>query len=104
MKCSFSESAATLKRRLVDKTILEKLVKEYSDCLREWELMAFPEMLKLVERDGDLSEKQRSFVESAAERLGVAIRYENLVSSGKVRSRPDLPPLFTNLPKRPPGK
>lgn len=93
------------RQRLDDLEILRQLVNDgYS--LTEWEEMAFPEMLAKLEKRGTLTEKQRDCVDRSAEKHSVAIRYENLVSSGKVQSRPDLPPLFypSQLPKKPPGR
>lgn len=103
-RCAHGLSTSESRSLNENALLLKNLLENHFDDLDEWQQSAYRNMLDQLERDQDLTPKQRENVDRCAEKLGVAIRYENLVSSGKVKGgmRPLFPPEM--LPKRPPLK
>jgi len=70
---------------------------------------AFTSMLRVVNADRDLTEKQIAWIQGVYEKLFDAPQYENLFSSGKVPrgeklATPIPEVLLRPLPKKPPGR
>lgn len=96
---------------MTDAELLEEvLTRDLPDDVRE----PFQNMLEGLSRWHALTQKQRAWVESVARTVGVdigAAPAENLVSSGKMRVRPEeraslaaFHQSLGALPKKPPGR
>jgi hypothetical protein len=92
-------------RHDADVELLTRLIDDHWHELQEWEGNAFTDMFDALEAgQGELTDKQRSRVREAAERVGATIEYENLISTGQVPRGREVEMLVKDKPLRPPTR
>jgi hypothetical protein len=99
-----AKARAGLAHRDRDVKRLRALLERWNE-LTEWEGNAFGDMLDALTADPrELTTAQRESVEKAADRLGLEIEYEDLISSGKAPRGREVESMIKDHPLKPPGR